>query len=134
MSGVTIAGELLRGSVPLISFVPVAQIKAWELPQGTTGRSIVVKRVSRRKHQFLDEQQVWMVTERVQATVRADSGIDRETIIRLGERACADKTGTIAGFTDVAVLALGAGPDFKDDANTVFMGSFDLQISFNEPA
>jgi hypothetical protein len=134
MSGVAIAGELLRGSMALTTFVPVAQIKAWELPQGTTGKSIVVKRVSRRKHQFLDAQQVWLVTERVQATVRAGSGADRETIVRLGERACADKTGTIAGFGNVAVQALGAGPDFMDEAGTVFMGSFDLQISFNEPA
>ena len=134
MSGVMIAGELLRGSTPLTDVVPAAQIKAWQLPQTMTGKSIVVKRVNRKKHQFLDAQQVWLVTERIQATVRATSGEDRETIIRLAERACADRIGTIAGFDNVAVLSAGAGPDFMDEAGLLFMGSFDLQISFNEPA
>lgn len=134
MSGITIAGELLRGDAALIAAVPSANIRAWKLKDSTTGKSIVVKRVSRVKRQFLEAQDVWLVTERVQATVRATNGDDRELIVRLGERACADRIGTIAGFQNVAVLSGGAGPDFMDDAGTVFMGSFDLLISFNEPA
>ena len=133
MSGVLIAGELLGSTASLTSVVPAAQIRAWKLPQGSPLPSILVTRVSRVKQQFLAAQRVWLVTERVQVTVRASNGVQREEIIRLVERACADRTGPIAGFAAVAVLLAGAGPVFQDDAAEIFMGSTDLRVSFNEP-
>lgn len=132
MSGVAIAGELLRANAALLAIVPAAQIKAWMLPEGTPNPSIVVTRVSRTKQQFLAAQAVWLVTERVQVTIRSSNGTQRQAILKAGERACADRTGTIAGFANVAVLLAGAGPDFMDDPATIFMGSFDLRVSFNE--
>lgn len=134
MSGVAIVGELLRGFAPLMAAVPAEQIKAWMLPQGTGLSSIVVTRVSRTEQQFLAEQPMRLVTERVQVTVRAANGAQRETVLRLGRKACAGKLGTIAGYANVAVLLAGTGPDFMDDAATIFMSSFDLRVSFNEPA
>ncbi len=134
MSGIAIVGSLLHASAPLIAQVPAGQIDAWELPQGTPLPSIVITRVSRTKRQFLAAQSVWMMTERIQATVRASNGAQRETIIDLIERACADRIGTIAGFASVAVLLAGTGPDFMDDAASIFMGSTDLRVSFNKPA
>jgi len=132
MSGVVIAGTLLEASAPLVAAVPL--IKAWVLPQGAALPAVVVTRISRSEQQFLAAQPVRLVTERVQVTIRAGTGDDREAILRLARRACADRTGTIAGFANAAVLLAGGGPDFMDDAATIFMGSFDLRISFNEPA
>ncbi len=134
MSGVAIVGELLTASAPLTAEVPAAQIKAWKLAQGSALPSIIVTRVSRIKRQFLAAQAVWMMTERVQVTVRTASGQHRETILRLAERACADRYGTIAGFDSTSVLLAGTGPDFMDDAASIFMGSVDFRVSFNEPA
>jgi hypothetical protein len=134
VSGVLIAGDLLLASGALTAKVPPDRIKAWALPQGTPVPSLVVTRISRVKYQFLARQNVNLVTERVQVTVRASSGAEREEILRLGGKACDDRTGTIAGFANVAVLPAGEGPDFMDDTGTVFMGSFDLRISFNEPS
>ncbi|MFD1951869.1 hypothetical protein ACFSGX_13935 [Sphingomonas arantia] len=134
MSGVLIAGELLTGFEPLTTLVPVDQLKAWVLPQGTPVPSLVATCISRTKVQFLAAESVWLMTERVQLTARAASGLARAAILRAAERACADRTGTIAGFDQVAVLFAGAGPDFMNDAADIFMGSIDLRISFNEPA
>lgn len=134
MSGVRIVGALLTASAPLIAEVPAAQIKAWRLPQGAPLPSILVTRVSRTKMQFLAAEAVWLVTERVQVTVRAGNGLQREALLRLVERACSDKVGTIADFANVAVLSAGGGPDFMDDAASIFMGSSDFRVSFNEPA
>jgi hypothetical protein len=134
MSGVLIVGDLLYGFQPLADEVPPAQIKAWKLPQGASLPSILVTRVSRTEQQFLAEQEMRLVTERVQVTVNAASGASREAILKLVRRACAGKLGVIAGFTGVAVLLAGGGPDFMDDAASIFMGSTDLRVSFNEPA
>lgn len=134
MSGVLIVGELMRAFQPLTAEVPVAQIKAWKVPQGTPLPSVVLTRVSRAARQLLAEEAFRLVTERVQGTAHAASGLQREAILKLMRRACADKRGTIAGFTNVSVLLAGGGPDFMDDAASIFMGSEDLRVSFNEPA
>ena len=134
MSGVLIVGALMGADVPLIAEVPATQIKAWKLPQGAPVRSIVVTRISRTERVLLDGSSLRSVTERVQATVRAESGTARELILRLTRAACAGKLGTIAGFANVAVTNAGTGPDFMDDAASIFMGSIDFRVSFNEPA
>jgi hypothetical protein len=134
MSGVVIAGGLLHAHAPLVAVVPRAQIKAWQLPLGAELPSIMIKRVSRTEHQFLAEQRVRLVTERVQATIRAAYGEQRSTIEGLIRAAWAGKSGTISGFANVAVLLAGTGPDFEDEAATIFMSSVDARVSFNEPA
>lgn len=134
MSGVTIAGEVLRGHAPLIALVPIERIVAWKLPQGSPVPSIVATRVSRADRVMLDGTTLRSVTERVQLTVRAGNGAAREAVLRAARAACNGRTGTIAGFANVAVMLAGTGPDFMDDAASIFMGSIDLRVSFNEPA
>lgn len=134
MSGVLIAGALLQGYAPLLALVPVEQIRAWMLPQGAPLPSLVVTSVSRTERQFLSEQPIRVVTERVQVTARAASGTGRGEILTLVRRACSGRTGTIANLASVAVLLAGTGPDFMDDAAAIFLGSIDLRISFDEPA
>jgi hypothetical protein len=123
MSGVLIVGEL-----------PSPQIKAWKLPQGSLLPSLLVTRISRTERVMLDGSSLQTVSERVQVTVRAGNGVDREAILGLASTACSGKVGTIAGFDNVAVTNAGTGPDFMDDAASIFMGSVDFRVSFNEPA
>ena len=107
MSGVRIIGELLLASQPITSLIPAQQIRAWALPQGAALPSLLATRISRVSVQFLAAAKVWMITERVQVTARSGSGREREQILKLVERACADQIGTFAGFENVAVLAAG---------------------------
>ena len=134
MSGVVIGGELLLTSVPLLAIVPEARIKAWLLAQGMPVPSILVTSVSRVEQQFLAKQPFRLVTERVQATVRAATGEQREAIRGLIRDAWDQRQGTLAGFSNVSVLLAGTGPDFSDDAASIFMGSIDARVSFSEPA
>lgn len=134
MSGVIIIGELLRAHDPLTDAVPLAQIKAWKLKQGSPLPSLVVTRVSRATRVMLDGSTLKTVTDRVQVTARAADGVQREAVLQLAHDACSGKLGTIAGYDGVAVLSAGTGPDFEDDAASIFMGSVDFRVTFNQPA
>jgi hypothetical protein len=134
MSGVAIVGELLRGDQGLTAMLPVTAIVAWVLPQGSAANALVLSRVSRTELQLLAGEAKRRVTERVQVTIRAKSGRERTLIERLARIATADKIGTIADFEGVAVLLAGGGPDIMDDAASIFLSSFDLRVSFLEPA
>lgn len=134
MSGVMIAGELLQAYQPLTAVVPAEWIVAWVLPQGAPADAIVVDRVSRVPLQMLDRQPLRRVNERVQVTIRAGSGLKRAQIEGLAVAATADRSGTIAGFSGVSVLYASAGAEFMDDPATIFLTSFDLRVSFLEPA
>lgn len=134
MSGVEIAGELLATDDAFTGAVPEGNWDYWELPQGTGLPSVLLTRISRVERQFLAVQRQRLVTERIQATVRAGSGAEREAVLTAIRNACRDKTGDFAGVTGVAVLLAGDGPDFKDADNAIYMGSTDLRVSFTEPA
>lgn len=134
MSGVTIVGALLQADNAMTASIPAEWIVAWMLPQGAPANAIVVERVSRTEWQPLAGEPTRLVTERVQINIRAASGRERVEIETLARHAVADKVGTIAGFTNVAVLLAGGGPDFMDDAASIFLTSFDVRVSFNEPA
>lgn len=134
MSGLLITAALLGDHAPFTALVPNDNWDLWKLPEGTGLPSTVGKRVSRIEHQFLAAQQAYLVTERVQWTVRSSSGEERAAILKAIRDANRDKTGTIAGFAGVAVLLAGDGPDFDDDDAAIYMGSTDLRVSFTEPA
>ena len=134
MSGVEIAGALLADDAKFGSLVPEDQWDYWDLPQGTGLPNVVLTRPSRTKQQLLDAAPGRMVTERIQATVRASSAAEREAIILAIESACEDKSGTIGGFSNAAVLLAGTGPDFKDADAAIYIGSTDLRVSFTQPA
>ena len=134
MTGVEITGDLMAAAPAFAAAVPAGNFDYWDLPQGTGLPSVLLTRVSRVERQFLAAQPWQMVTERVQATVRAGSGAEREAILRTIRDACRDKRPTVQGLANVAVLLLGDGPDFKDDEAAIYMGSTDLRVSFTEPA
>lgn len=134
MSGLLITASLIGEFAPFVALVPAGQFDLWDLPQGTPLPSAVGTRISRTEHQFLAAQSAWLVTERVQWTVRAANGEQRQAILKAVRDACRDRVGAIAGYAGVAVLLAGEGPDFKDADAAIYMGSTDLRVSFTEPA
>ena len=134
MSGLTIVGALLDDHAPFGVAVPASNFDLWKLPQGAGLPNVVGTRVSRVEKQFLSAQTMRLVTERIQLTVRANSGEEREAITATIRDACREKTGTIAGFTNVAALLAGDGPDFEVEDEAIYIGSTDVRVTFVEPA
>lgn len=132
MSGVLIAGALLRGHAPLVQIVPDDRMKGGALPEGIHLPAILIRTVSSIDHPFLKRGATNHVTERVAVAVRAASYRDQRLIIQLIRSACAGMTGTIAGFAGVSVLTAGTGPDVRGPGNS-FEQTQDFKISFNEP-
>ena len=133
MTGVEIVGDQLAADAAFAAAVPADQFDYWDLPQGTGVPSVLLTRVSRNEHPFLAAQPQRLVTERVQATVRAGSGAEREAILKTIRNACRDKLPVVDGVFNVSLLLAGDGPDFKDDEAAIYMGSTDLRVSFTEP-
>ena len=134
MTGVEIVGQLLGASAAFNAIVPSANLDYWDLPQGNGLPNVILTSISRSEQQFLSAQSTLLVIERAQATIRTANGAQRETIRKALRDACRDKRPTVAGITSVSVLLAGDGPDFMDDDASIFMGSVDLRVSWNEPA
>lgn len=129
MSGVSIIGALLTAHAPLLAVVDEANIKAGRLPDGTMPPFLLLRSISTTEHQSLRRGAVVHTTERVAVTVRSRSYEQLDDILPLLRAACAHKTGTIAGFENVAVLAAGVGPDVPGPADT-FEKTQDFRVSF----
>jgi hypothetical protein len=134
MSGVAIIGELLNASTSLLAVVPTARIMAGALPQNITLPALAVTSISVVDRNTLKDGSTRRVTERVQVTVLAKNYAENGAVLALVRTACASKRGTFAGKTAVVVLLDGAGPDFMDDAASIWMKTQDFRVSFNEPA
>ena len=133
MSGVSVIGELLNGYAPLTGIIPVARIKAGDLPQGVELPALAVTSVSVVDTNMLSTGEKRRIRERVRVTVLAPNYRNKTAIMRLVKLACADKRGNFADMTDVSVLTDGAGPDFMSDDATIWMSTQDFSVSGNEP-
>jgi hypothetical protein len=133
MSGITIIATLLPAYEPLTSAVPAGSIKAGRLPDAPQLPTLLLRSVSRTEVQRLKRGATVRVRERIAVTVRASAYRETGALLRLVRGACAGKTGTIAGFTGVAVLADGSGGDLDGPADT-FERTQDLLVTFDEPA
>ncbi len=133
MSGVTIVSELLQAHDPLTSDVPAGNMKAGRLPDGVALPALLLRSISRNERQTLKRGKTVRVTERVSVTVRAAAYRTPGALLKLVRAACVGRTGTIAGYRDVAVLADGTGPDVLGPADS-FERAQDLLVTFDEPA
>ncbi|WCT75034.1 hypothetical protein PQ455_07415 [Sphingomonas naphthae] len=134
MSAVEIIGAVLAADAAFVAAVPEGQFDYWDLPQGTPLPSVLLTEISRVEPPALSGKTLGPVIERIQATVRANSGEERKAILDLIRDACRGRTGTIAGCLNVAVLLAGDGPQFKDADAAIYIGSTDLRVSFIKPA
>lgn len=130
MTGADIVGALLRTYAPLTGAVPVAQIKAEMLPEGSPLPAVLVRDVSSIDRQPLRRGSWVRLTDRVAVTVRAASYRDRKVIIGLVRACCAGRTGDIGGGMRVAILTAGLGPGLIGPGNS-FERTQDFRVSFD---
>lgn len=133
VGGVAIIGQLLAAYGALVALVPADTIKAGRLPENCPLPNLLVTTVSVVDRVMLSGFSAF-VRERVQVTVRASNYADRKLILGLAKRACAGQRGDFGQLTRASVISAGAGPDFNDESTSIYMGSRDFIVSYNEPA
>jgi len=133
MTGVDIIGELLHLDEPLIAAIPAGQIKAGALPDGVALTTLLVRMTSNVERQMLKRGATVRTIERISVTARAASYRDQVVAMKLVVKACAGRTGRIAGVDNVSVLTAGRGPDLRGPGNS-FEQTQDFRVSFDAPA
>jgi hypothetical protein len=133
MTGVDILGELVLTDDSLIAAIPPAQIKAGALPENVVLPALLFRMTSNVERQMLKRGTSVRTIERVSVTVRAVSYDEQRAAIALVVKACAGRTGSIAGADNVSVLTAGRGPDLRGPGNT-FEQTQDFRVSFDAPA
>ncbi|MBD8733944.1 hypothetical protein [Sphingomonas sp. CFBP 13706] len=133
MTGVAIIGALLQLDEPLIAAIPAGQIKAGALPDGVVLPTLLVRMTSNVERQTLVRGATVRTIERISVTVRAASYRDQVAAMKLVVKACAGKTGSIAGAANVSVLTAGRGPDLRGPGNS-FEQTQDFRVSFDAAA
>ena len=132
MNGVVAVRALLVAHTPLTSLVPVAQIVAGVVQQGSALPALSLMSVSSTDRNIIKAGAVRRVTERVQVTVLAATYPAAKSILKAVRQAAADRTPTIAGIGQVIVHTDSAGPDFLDEQAGIHMQTQDFRVSFNE--
>jgi len=133
MTGVDIVGELLNSDEALIAAIPGVQIKAGALPDGVDLPTLLVRMTSNVERQMLKRGPTVRTMERISVTVRAESYRDQVTAMKLVVKACAGRTGSIAGADNVSVLTAGRGPDLRGPGNS-YEQTQDFRVSFDAAA
>jgi hypothetical protein len=133
MTGVDIVGALLNSDDALLAAIPAGQIKAGALPDGVVLPTLLVRMTSNVERQTLVRGATVRTIERISVTVRAASYRDQVAAIKLVVKACAGKTGSIAGAANVSVLTAGRGPDLRGPGNS-FEQTQDFRVSFDAAA
>ncbi len=133
MTGVDIIGTLLHADEAMVAAIPPQQIKAGALPEKVVLPALLVRLVSNIERQMLKRGATVRTIDRISVTVRAVSYRDQVAAIGLVVKACAGRTGSIAGAANVSVLTTGRGPDARGPGNT-FEQTQDFRVSFDAPA
>lgn len=132
MDGVSVVYSLLVNDAELIALVPAAKIMAGPLPLNTQAPAISIASVSQSYLNMPSPGASKFTTERVQVTVLARNYPEQKTILREVKSAAADKMPTIAGLEYVTVHTDSAGPDFMNEDASLYLGSQDFRIKFNQ--
>lgn len=130
--GVAIIRELALADAALTALVPGARIGGGVFPQGTPLPYVSLQSVSSVDRNILSPVATRRVTERVQATVVGASYGAMKAALKAIKDACADRMPTIEGATEIVVHSDGSGPEFTDDAASLYIGTRDFRVSYNE--
>jgi len=131
MSGVAVIRELLLASAEYLAMVSAENTRAGVLPIKTPVPAVGVMSISIVPLNFLAPGSRRRFTERVQVTALADDYVQKEEILALARRICADRLGEFADVTEVSVLLDSAGPDFTSDDGSIVMQSQDFSVGYN---
>ena len=132
MNGVVSVRALLVAHASLTSLVPVGQIVAGVVQQGSPLPALSLMSVSSTDRNIIKAGAVRRVTERVQVTVLAATYPAAKAILKAVRQAAADRSPNITGITQVTVQTDSAGPDFLDEQAGIHMQTHDFRVSFNE--
>lgn len=133
MSGVVAIRQLLVGSEPLVALVPASRVISGALPQGAPLPALVINSVSATEEDVISVGPTRFVSERVQVTVFARNLPEQKGLLLAVKRAAADKVPDLIGGRAMPVTTAGTGPDFQNETASIWMGTQDFIVRFNEP-
>lgn len=132
MDGVAAIRLLLTNDGAVTALVPASRISAGDLPQGVTLPAISIDHISGVDRNIPAPGATRHVTERVQVTSFAATYPALKTLQRAIKAACADTMPTVSGISAVVVHTDGQGPDFRDESNSIRMGTQDFRVSYTQ--
>lgn len=132
MSGAVKAIQhILSNDADVLVEVAAAKIKGGGIQVGTSLPAIAINEISSLERiAVANDDSEQLTTSRIQVTVLAKTYPSQKSILELVRLACKDQAGTIDGVFVDSIQSLGAGPDFRDDAATIFMQSRDFLVKF----
>ena len=132
MNGVAAIRSVLVANATLTALVPATRISSGVLPQGTALPAISITSVSSVDRNIPNPGSYRHVMERVQVTVLASTYPTQKSIMLAVKKAAADKMPTVTGISNVTVHTDSQGPDFMNDEASIYLGSQDFRVTFNE--
>lgn len=133
MNGVAAMVAVLRGFGPLTAVVMDEDIAAGVAAQGARLPHLSVSRVAANDLNLPTPGPRRQVRELVQVTAMAADYPTLHRVLALVKRAAADRLyPAIDGISGVTIHTAGAGPDFTDDQASIYLGSQDFAVIYNE--
>lgn len=132
MNGVAAVRQVLIADAALTALVPATRIAAGVLPLDTALPAISIMSVSANDLNIPSPATTRQVNERVQVTVMAAGYLSQKAVMRAVRHAAADTRPTVSGIVNVTIHTISAGPDFMDEAASIYLGSQDFRVIYNE--
>ncbi|MCK0531771.1 hypothetical protein [Sphingobium agri] len=132
MNGVMVMRKLFVAHAGLIALVPADRIAAGILPQGISLPAISLMSVSTADRNIPNPGTRRQVVERVQATVMAADYPSLKAVMAQVKKAGADQMPTVTGIENVTVHTDGMGPDFMNEAASIYMQPLDFRVTYSE--
>lgn len=133
MDGVAAVRSVLAANGALTALVPAAKIIAGPLPLNTAAPAITLQSISIVDRNLPNPGVKRHVVERVQVTVLAPNYPSQKNILRAIRKAAADKFyPAVSGIDQVTIVTESAGPDFMNEQASLWLGSQDLRVTYNE--
>jgi hypothetical protein len=133
MNGVAAMVAVLTANAALTAVVPEDRITAGVDLQGTALPKISVSRISATDLNIPSPGATRLVRELVQVTVLAADYVSQHRVLALVKAAAADRIGpAVSGITGVTIHTASAGPDFVDERTSIYIGTQDFAVIYNE--
>ena len=132
MNGVAAVRQVLIADAALIALVPATRIAAGVLPLDTALPAISVTSIGSNDRNLPTPGAYRHVSERVQVTVMAATYPSQKAILKAVRHAAADQFPTVSDISAVTIHTETTGPDFMDEAASIYLGSQDFRVTFSE--
>lgn len=132
MNGVAAMRALLVADAGVTALAPATRISAGDLPQGVTLPAISIDLISSTDRNIPSQGATRHVSDRVQITTLAATYPALKSLQEAVKTACADKFPAVAGISNVTVHTQNQGPDFRDEENSVRMGTQDFRVTYTQ--